>query len=100
MHSLLPHQQLAMVELVAVVAVALVAAAIALFSVILAKTMKPSPAAERERLEQYLAWLEDRRRHAEAHDYDADMKAHIANELARAQAEYAALRRETVLVAA
>jgi len=86
--NLLPLPQfLAMVELVAIVAVAAIAGSIGLFSVVMARTMKPSPAAERERLRQYLAWLEDRRVHAETHDYDDDMKARIYEELARTRAE-------------
>ena len=46
---------------------------------------EPDPADERERLEQYLAWLEYRRVHAEVHGYDDQMKAAIAGELATAR---------------
>lgn len=57
-----------------------------------AQTMQPSPAAELERLEQYVAWLEDRLRHAEASNYDDQMKQHILGELWQASEQRDALR--------
>lgn len=51
----------------------------------------PDPAQERERLEQYLAWLEFRREQAEQHGHDDEMKARIAGELAAARLQLARL---------
>jgi hypothetical protein len=56
--------------------------------------MRPTPGAELARLEQYVAWLEDRRRHAEASNYDDQMKEHILGELWQASEQLDALREQ------
>ena len=58
-----------------------------------ARSRKLDPHVEQERLQQHLAWLEDRRLHAEKQNYDEDMKARIAEQLVQT-------RRQLVLVRA
>jgi hypothetical protein len=71
-----------MIELAAIVFVFVVAVGVYLTARFGAA---PDPAGERERLHQYLAWLEYRRQQAELHNYDEEMKSRIADELAAAR---------------
>ena len=67
-----------------------VAAAIAL---VLTRVMKPrlDPVKEKARLEQHIAWLEERQQHAAQQRWDDEMKRRIDTQLAEARDELAKL---------
>ena len=70
-----------MIEAFAVFFVAAAAAIILLVTRLQVQSVKFDPQAERERLQQYLALMEDRLLHAEKQHYDEAMKAHFTQQL-------------------
>ena len=70
-----------MIEALAIFFVATVAAIALLVTRLQVQSRKLDPQAEHERLQQYLATLEDRLLHAEKRNYDEAMKAHFARQL-------------------
>lgn len=86
---------IAMVELVFIMFVA--GTAFLVWVVSRAPDVPPDPAAEIERLQQYIHWLKDSWHHAEVQNYDDDMKARIRDELQSAIAQLAALRKQAGL---
>ncbi len=80
-----------MIEALAILVVVAAVLAIYVFDFFQAQEIRSDPAGEMKRLRESLVWLEERRRLAEEHNYDPELRARIAEQTASAQARLAEL---------